>query len=70
MKKLRPWIFDHEGLIRMENPSELIFAILYLANKKRLRPLILLRRTYFAILLYCGIIKKTVEKLFFFKLAE
>ena len=36
MKKLRPWILDYEGLIRMENPSELIFAILYWANKKRL----------------------------------
>ena len=68
MKKLRPWILDHEGLIRMENPSELIFAILYLANKKGfgLRPLLLLRRTYFAILLYCGIIKKKLLKSCYF----
>ena len=51
----------------MENPSELILRYYIWRIKKGfgLRPLLLLRRTYFAIL-YCGIIKKKLLKSCYF----
>ena len=68
MKKLRPWILDHEGLIRMENPSELIFAILYLVNKKRLwtKTFIIIKENLFCNIIILWYNKKKLLKSCYF----